>query len=158
MDFCQSTKISWQKDQSSRSGSPSPAVKLYLPLLETHGNFSLCPLLAEGEATHSASSSKLRYTSSSFSVVSSEGKGLGRKGMTGLYRCLTPHSRAPELSPALSILLSRGCFGRKYSLQFCFCPRMTPSLLLPEGRAGRAGQESSWGGWLSIRGSTWAPK
>lgn len=45
----------------------------------------------EGEATHSASSSKLRYTSSSFSVVSSEGKGLGREGMTGLYFIFVPH-------------------------------------------------------------------
>lgn len=111
-------------------------------------------LPGEGEATHSASSSKLRYTSSSFSVVSSEGKGLGRKGMTGLCWCLAPHSRAPELSPALSILLRR----TKYALQIHFCPRMASSLLLAEGRAGRAGQESRWGGWLSTQGSTWAPK
>lgn len=56
-------------------------------------------LPGEGEATHSASSSKLRYTSSSFSVVSSEGKGLAREGMTGLDVILVPH---PSQFTALS--------------------------------------------------------
>lgn len=126
MDYCQSTKISWQDDQSSRPGSPSPAVKFYPTLLELHCNFSLFvspPREKVRPLTPPAppSSDTRRHR---FLWSPPTGRAWGRRGTTALFVCLTPRSRSPaapaELSSAPSIPLSRGCFRTEYSLQIHF--------------------------------------
>lgn len=61
----------------------------------------VCPPHPPGKrGTHSASSSRLRYTSSSFSAVSSEGKGLQRRWVTVLVVSLAVPAE-PRASPEL---------------------------------------------------------
>lgn len=61
----------------------------------------VCPPHPPGKrGTHSASSSRLRYTSSSFSAVSSEGNGLQRRWVTVLVVSLAVPAE-PRASPEL---------------------------------------------------------